>query len=168
MTKELTSTLEDYLRAIYRIESEQKVARPKDIAAAQDVASSTVTAALRSLAEKNMINYEPYELITLTDKGRGRAEQLVTRHQIVRDFLENILGLEGEQAEATACDMEHAVGREALERFVCFLAFVQRHSVEGANWLDSFRRFVQEGADGQSCEECMQEYKEALQAQKEA
>jgi len=160
--EELTPTLEDYLRAIYRIERKQKVARPKDISEAQNVASSTVTAALQSLAERGMVNYEPYELITLTDKGRKRAEQLAIRHRIVKNFLKDILGLDARRAKATTCDMEHAVNRQALERFVCFLAFIQRHSTTGVDWLDAFRRFIQEGADGQSCEQCVKEYMDAL------
>ncbi len=162
MDEKLSSTLEDYVRAIYCIERKQRAARPKDICRSQNVANSTVTAALQSLAEKGMVNYEPYELITLTEKGRRKAEQLAIRHHIVRDFLHDILGLQAPQAEATTCDMEHAVSREALERFVCFLAFVQRHSRAGANWLASFRRFMQEGADGRSCEQCVKEYMDEL------
>lgn len=167
MDTELTPTLEDYLRAIYDIERRQKAARPKDVSRAQNVASSTVTAALRSLAEKGMIHYEPYELITLTESGLKKARDLATRHHIVRNFLEGILGLQAEQAEATTCDMEHAVNREALERFVCFLAFMQRHSLAATNWLDGFRRFIQEGADGRSCEQCMKEYMNTLDSDNE-
>jgi len=165
--EELTPTLEDYLRTIYHIERKQKAARPKDISRAQDVASSTVTAALQSLAERGMVNYEPYELITLTETGRKKAEQLAIRHHIVRNFLEDILGLEPRQAQATTCDMEHAVNRQALERFVCFLAFIQRHSPARVNWLDAFRRFIQEGADGQSCEQCVKKYMDELQLRDE-
>jgi len=165
--EKLTPTLEGYLHAIYRIERQQKVARPKDISQAQNVASSTVTAALQSLAERGMVNYEPYELITLTDKGRERAEQLATRQHIVRNFLQDVLGLEARQAETTACDMEHAVDRQALNRFVCFLAFIQRHPPARVDWLDAFRRFIQEGADGQSCDECVKEYMDALQLKDE-
>jgi len=162
---QLSRTLEDYLQAIYRIEAEKRVARPRDICKAQGVAASTVTAALQSLGDKGLINYEPYELITLTAEGREKAEQLATRHHIVRNFLEDILGLQASEAEATACEMEHAVGPHALERFVCFLAFVGRHSPAGVDWLDEFRRFMQEGADGHSCEECVKEYRKTLQTQ---
>ena len=165
--QELTPTLEDYLRVIHRIERARKVARPKDVAGAQNVASSTVTAALQSLAERGMINYEPYELITLTDRGRDRAEQLAVRHHIVRNFLEDILGVEVPQAETTACRMEHAVGGQTLDRFICFLAFIRRHSPGGVSWLEDFRRFVQSGSGGQSCEECVKEYMETLQMQNE-
>ena len=162
MDQDLSPTLEDYLEAIYRIEREQRVARPRDISRAQKVAGSTVTAALQSLAEKGLINYEPYELITLTDEGRERAEELTTRHRIIRDFLENVLGLEAERADATACGMEHVIDREALERFICFLAFMRPHSPDGAKWLERFRRFINEGADGLTCKECVEEYMESL------
>ncbi|MFO7976422.1 MAG: metal-dependent transcriptional regulator [Candidatus Hydrogenedentota bacterium] len=167
MEQELTPKLEDYLWAIYYIERKQKVARPKDIVEAKNVASSTVTAALQSLAEKGMINYEPYELITLTKEGREKAEQLAIRHNVVRRFLEDVLGLEAVQAETTTCDMEHALDREVLERFVCFVAFIQRHTDTGVKWLDAFRHFLQEGAGGQSCEQCVKEYMETLQFQDE-
>ena len=167
MHEELTPTLEDYLRAIHHIERKQKAARPKEISRAQNVASSTVTAALQSLAERGMVNYEPYELITLTEKGREQAEQLAVRHQIVRNFLGEILGLEPELAEATTCDMEHSVNRQALERFVCFLAFIQRHAPARVNWLDAFRRFIQDGAEGRSCEQCVKEYMDTLLLQDE-
>jgi len=164
MGKELTSTLEDYLEAIYRIEADKRVARPRDICQAQSVAASTVTAALQSLADKGLVNYEPYELITLTEEGRARAERLLLRHRIIRDFLENILGLSHEQADATACGMEHAVQPEALERFVCFLAFMRRHSAEGGRCLEDFRTFVKERDQGRGCKECVEKYMEEIRA----
>ena len=115
MTENLTPKLEDYLEAIYRIERKKRVARP-------------VTAALQSLAEKKLINYQPYEVVTLTDDGRRKAEQIFARRLIVGDFLREVLGLEARQASRTACDMEHAIDTEVLQRFVCFLAFLKRRS----------------------------------------
>jgi len=162
MVKELTATLEDYLRAIHRIEHEQRVARPRDIARAQNVAASTVTAALQSLAEKGLINYEPYGLITLTDAGRAKAHQLTDRHLIIKDFLEKILGLEPERATSTACGMEHIVDAEALERFLCFVAFMERHCPVGSKCLTDFRQFIEKGANGRTCQECLDAYRKTL------
>jgi DtxR family Mn-dependent transcriptional regulator len=53
----LTSTLEDYLEAIYQISNVNKVARSMDIAEHLKVKRSSVTVALQSLAEKGLINY---------------------------------------------------------------------------------------------------------------
>lgn len=162
MVDDLSPVLEDYLAAIYQIESSRRVARPRDICEAKGVASSTVTAALRSLGEKGLINYEPHELITLTEEGRTTAEELVVRHRILRHFLEDVLALGPELADETACGMEHAVGQQALERFVCFLAFARHHSPEGAKCLEEFRQFVAEGPGGRRCRPYVEKYMEEL------
>jgi len=163
VSQELSSTLEDYLETIYRLERRNRVARPRDICEAQGVAASTVTSALQSLAEKQLINYEPYEVITLTEEGREYAENLVMGHRIIRDFLENILGLDAERADATACGMEHALDAEGLERLLCFLAFMKHHSAAGKQCIEDFREFVKDGEDGETCEECVEKYIESVQ-----
>jgi DtxR family Mn-dependent transcriptional regulator len=167
MELKLSPTLEDYLLSIYRIECRRKVARPKDISKEQKVAKSTVTAALQSLAEKGLINYEPYEVITLTDEGKTRAENIAVRHVIIKRFLQDVLRLEIERAEETACKMEHAIDQQSLERFVCFLAFMRRHSKRGARWLNDFQGFLTDGAGGQSCRECIAEYVDDVREQGE-
>lgn len=154
----LSATLEDYLGAIYRIENEKRVARPRDICEALDVAASTVTAALRSLADRGLINYRPYEVITLTEDGYARAEGLATRHRIIRDFLEDILDFDPERSNAVACGMEHAVDEDGLQRFVCFLAFMKQHSEVGRRCLADFRRFIEGKTAQQSCAQCVNEY----------
>ena len=165
MVQELSSTLEDYLEAICRIEQKKSFARVRDIAHALGVANSTTTAALQSLHQKGLINYEPYEPVTLSPEGRERSEQIVLRHRIIEDFLENVLDIPPERADSIACGMEHAIDREALQRFVCFLAFIKQHSPDGANWLGQFRHFVKEGADGKTCTECVEAYMKALQGE---
>jgi DtxR family Mn-dependent transcriptional regulator len=62
MEEELSAKLEDYLEAIYGIEREKRVARPRDICKDQNVAGSTATAALQSLAEKRLINVSVDEI----------------------------------------------------------------------------------------------------------
>jgi DtxR family Mn-dependent transcriptional regulator len=66
---DLSENLEDYLETILELEKTQKVARVKDIAEMRGVLRGSVTGALKSLAEKGLINYEPYSFITLTRKG---------------------------------------------------------------------------------------------------
>lgn len=162
MRQQLTSTLEDYLEAIFRIQREKRFARVRDISGALNVAKSAVTAALRSLSEKGLVNYEPYEPVTLSSEGRERAERIALRHRIMGDFLNNVLGLEPQQADSIACGVEHAIDRDALERFVCFLAFVGRQREEGQSWLDEFQRFIREGVDDRTCQECIQEYLQSV------
>ena len=158
MTHQLSSALEDYLEAILHLEQRKHFARVRDISEALSVAKSAVTAALQSLSDKALVNYEPYEPVTLTAEGMEKAKAIALRHRIVGDFLQHVLGLDPDRAESIACGMEHAIDREAMERFVCFLAFIGQRDEEGQSWLAEFRRFISEGADGQTCEECIKTY----------
>ena len=69
-TIDLSASLEDYIEAIYHIVEEKLVARSKDIATRLHVSRASVTEALRALAKKELINYAPYEAITMTEYGR--------------------------------------------------------------------------------------------------
>ena len=50
----ITASMEDYLEAIYHICREHKVARAKQIASRMDVAMSSVTGALKHLAQHSL------------------------------------------------------------------------------------------------------------------
>ncbi len=154
----LSSTLEDYLRSVLTFQRQKSFARVSDISSALDVAKSAVTAALQSLSAKGLVNYQPYEPVTLTPEGEQRAEQIVLRHRIICDFLEKVLVIQPKRVEPIACEMEHAIDGPALEKFVCFLAFVGTRPAKGNTWLKEFERFVKKGAGGHTCRECIKKY----------
>jgi len=162
MTQQLSATLEDYLEAILHLEQQKRFARVRDISEALSVAKSAVTAALRSLSDMALINYEPYEPVTLTPKGMEKAKGIALRHRIVSGFLQQVLGLKGDRAESIACGIEHVIDAQAMERFVCFLAFIGQRDEQGRSWLEDFRGFITEGADGHTCEECIRQYLEGM------
>ena len=161
MSEALSAALQDYLEAIGRIEEEKRVARPRDISQALGVHKSTVTAALHNLSERGLINYAPYEAVTLTDEGRDRACWLAMRHRVVADFLVKILNVAPQAAERSAASIQHAAEEEVLERIVCFLVFAGRHADE-AGWLERFRRFSELPRNGCGCEEWMRRYMESV------
>ena len=111
----LSPNLEDYLEAILQISSMNKVARSMEIASRLNVKRSSVTVALRSLAEKGLINYEVRSFVTLTDKGLDAAKCIDRRHHILLDFFISILGLSYEEANKTACSMEHGMTSDVQE-----------------------------------------------------
>lgn len=155
MAEPLTDALQDYLEAVHRIEAQKRVARVRDVACALGVHKSTVTAALRGLSERGMVNYEPYEAVTLTAAGRARARRIAARNAVLRHFLEHVLGLGAEAADANARRIAHAVDEDALERFVCFVAFAHREGEAG--WREEFRRFAADAVKRGSCEEKIEE-----------
>jgi len=118
----LTSNMEDYLEAILTLQEEQKVARVRDIARQLKVKMPSVTGAVKNLAEKGLVNYERYSFVTLTERGRKIAEEIINRHQVIYDFLTRVLLVDIEIAELDACRIEHAVSPETMTRLKTFLA----------------------------------------------
>jgi DtxR family Mn-dependent transcriptional regulator len=121
----LSASLEDYLEAIYHIVRKKQAARAKDIVQRLGVKNSSVTAAMRVLADKGLINYAPHDVITLTAKGKRISEGVVRRHEALRDFFVKVLSMEAELADKAACSMEHALPAKILVRLTQFVKFVE-------------------------------------------
>jgi DtxR family Mn-dependent transcriptional regulator len=143
--------MEDYLEAIFHISSEKQAARAKDIADRLKVNKSSVTGALRSLSEKGYVNYAPYDIITLTDKGKMLAEDVVRRHETLKDFFIKILLLEEEDAEEASCKIEHAISDKILNRIINFVEFMEICPRGGQEWIKGFRRHCENGDTSIRC-----------------
>jgi len=150
--------MEDYLRVVFQFQREKGFARVSDISSTLGVAKSAVTAALQNLFSKGLLNYQAYEPVTLTIEGEKRAKEIQVRHQIILDFLQDVLSIQSQEAESIACGVEHAINPPALEKFVCFLAFIGTRSSKNKTWLNEFQRFTKSGAEGRTCRDCIQEY----------
>ena len=163
----LSASLEDYLEAIYHLVKENRVARVRDISTRMRVNMSSVTGALRQLSSYNLVHYEPYQVITLTDAGLARAKEQARRHTVLRNFLLNVLSLDPAVAENNADRMEHAVDSQTLERFVQFAEFVEKCPRGGREWIELFRQFCIHGSSNEQCERCLRSCLEAITARRE-
>jgi DtxR family Mn-dependent transcriptional regulator len=153
----LSESLEDYLEIILDLEQTWKVARAKDIASKMGVQRGSVTSALKNLEEKGMINYAPYSLITLTQKGKQIAEDISRRHSILKKILLNILKIDEKTAESTACRMEHAIDKKSLERLLLFFDFIYNCPRTGEDWVQSFANSCSSGMpDKKTCDQCIE------------
>lgn len=157
MTKDaiqLTGALEDYLETIYELILEQRVARVKDIARARDVKASSVTPAMRRLADMGLIKYVRREYIDLTPEGEKQARRIHTRHRLLTRFFQDFLQMPAASAQEEACVMEHNLSEEAMDRMVRFFEFMQACS-EGKDFLARFHAcaMVHEGS-ADCCNSC--------------
>jgi DtxR family Mn-dependent transcriptional regulator len=130
----LSQSQEDYLKAIFRIVEEKQAARARDIAKRLGVHASSVTQALRALSEKGLVNYAPYDIVTLTPAGRKAAGSVVERHDTLQDFLVKVLGIDEETAAASACEMEHAVSGLIMDRLLSFIEYVDSCPIGRVKW----------------------------------
>jgi len=151
VTEPLSASLEDYLEAVFHLEEAKESAHVKDIAKRLGVKMPSVTGALRSLAEKELVNYRPYEAVTLTRRGREIARDVSNRHTALTDFLTEVLGLDEASAQENACRIEHVVDDIVLERLAAYLDFARECPLCIANWEGAFGRFCR--GDRGDCEE---------------
>ncbi len=121
----LSESLEDYLEAIYNEIKLKGEAKVTDISNILNVKKASVTGALINLKNKGLINYEPYSSITLTKSGEKHAAEIIERHMVMCEFLENILNLSKDEAIENACKMEHIMSSVMFERMTKFSVFIQ-------------------------------------------
>lgn len=152
---DLSASLEDYIEAIYHIIEEKLVARSKEIAARLNVSRASVTEALRALSKKGLINYAPYEAITLTSEGKLVAEDVIFRHEALKRFFIEVLAIESSVAEEGACKIEHAAPPEIIARMISFTEFMQVCPRGGEDMIQGFAEYYQSGKQLDNCEDCV-------------
>jgi DtxR family transcriptional regulator, Mn-dependent transcriptional regulator len=154
--EKLSSSLEDYLETILSITEEKGAARPKDIAARLNVTAASVTGALKLLATRELVNYAPYDVVTLTAAGKKIARSVAKKHAALLTFFINVLDIARDEAEEFACSMEHTIPDHVLERFVGFAEFVARCPNSGALWQAKTHSYFCKTQEGlhKPCEKC--------------
>ncbi|MBC8208233.1 MAG: metal-dependent transcriptional regulator [Desulfobulbaceae bacterium] len=151
----LSASLEDYIEAIHHIAENNKVARSKDIAQRLDVSRASVTEALRALAKRELINYAPYEAITMTAKGKKAARDVIFRHEALKRFFVEVLAIDQDIAEEGACRVEHSAPPEVISRMISFIEFLNACPRGGSELIDGFASFCQQGKTKLDCKECL-------------
>ena len=121
----LTASLEDYLETIYELVRDKKFARVRDIARARGVKPSSVSLAMKRLAELGLVTYVQREYIDLTPEGEEAARRIYSRHRILASFFEEVLMMPAAAAQEEACAMEHSISDEAMDRLVRFFEFMR-------------------------------------------
>lgn len=117
--------LESYLEAIADLQNEHGAVTPSALAEKMGCKRSSVTSALRRLADNGLIKYQAYQPVTLSQKGKDIIASLDRYHKILADFLQNILALDENFAQTEACQLEHQISPVTIERIAEYTAFLK-------------------------------------------
>lgn len=117
---ELHKSGEDYLETILVLHRKTGHVRSIDIASELGFSKPSVSRAMGILREGGMINFASDGQITLTEAGLEVAEEVYNRHTLLTSFLREIIGVSAENAEADACNIEHVVSEETIEKLKRF------------------------------------------------
>lgn len=117
----ITTTVEDYLKAIYVLGEEAQPVIAARVAEDMGVSPSTMFSTLRRLEREGYVRVERRKEIHLTGKGKKVAEGILRRHFLTERLLTDILGLDWVKAHQEAHRLEHAISAEVEERLAKLL-----------------------------------------------
>ncbi len=120
MAESLTKTEREALKAIYRLTPDDGEAHTGAVADRLGLSPATVTATVKRLADRGLVDHTPYRGIALTGIGRRCAIGAIRRHRIVERFLADMLGYAWNEADRLATTFEHELPQEVEDRI--FLA----------------------------------------------
>jgi len=86
----VSQTEENYLKALFHLTTEtegKQDAGTNELAVFLEVKPATVSDMLKKLKEKELVAYEKYGKIALTEKGRDYAVMVIRKHRLWETFL---------------------------------------------------------------------------------
>jgi DtxR family Mn-dependent transcriptional regulator len=117
----LTRSVEDYLKAIYRLSPEGRPAATSDIARLLELSAPSVSGMVKRLSELGFLEHIPYKGVQLTEAGRRAALRMVRRHRLIEAYLVQFLGYSWDTVHVEAERLEHAVSDTLVERMAAAL-----------------------------------------------
>ena len=124
MSKSLTQSEENYLKAIYSLEERHIGAiSTNDLAEVMDTKASSVTDMIKRLSEKELVSYKKYQGCLLTDKGRQKALLTIRKHRLWEVFLVEKLNFGWDEVHDIAEQLEHIQSTALTDKLESFLEF---------------------------------------------
>ncbi len=117
----MTSSLEDYLEAVFVISKQKNSVRLTDIAEYLGVSKPSVNRAVNTLTQNGYLEHVTYGDIVITPQGETYAANVLRRHKLIKHFLIDTLGVDEKTAENDACQMEHVMSSSTIERLYDYL-----------------------------------------------
>ena len=118
----LSQAVEDYLKAIYKLQGDGAVSTT-DIAHALDVSSASVTNMVKRLAQMKMVEYESYKGVRLTEAGQKIALEIIRHHRLLETYLKEMLGYSWAEMHEEAERLEHHISEEFEEKIDALLGY---------------------------------------------
>ncbi|WP_435159456.1 metal-dependent transcriptional regulator [Haladaptatus sp. DFWS20] len=110
---EVSASVGRYLSTIHLVsESTGRPAKTGELATALDVSAASVTEMLASLESRDLATYEKYKGAMLTDEGEKTAREVMWKHCLAENFLEDDLEIESPEAR----EMGQALSDEVATR----------------------------------------------------
>ncbi|MBQ6399294.1 MAG: metal-dependent transcriptional regulator [Clostridia bacterium] len=112
---------EMYLETILVLSKKQNRVRAVNVAEEMELSKASVSIALGKLKASGCVTVDEGGQLSLTEKGRGIAEKIYERHQVLSRIL-MCLGVDEKTAVDDACRMEHVISDTSFAAVKRYLA----------------------------------------------
>jgi DtxR family Mn-dependent transcriptional regulator len=120
----MTTSEENFIKVIYHL----SLVSPKDvntnaIAGMLETKASSVTDMLKKLSEKDLVSYQKYQGVSLTENGLLSAKMIVRKHRLWEVFLVEKLAFNWDEVHEIAEELEHIKSEALINKLDAFLGF---------------------------------------------
>jgi DtxR family Mn-dependent transcriptional regulator len=118
MSEHITSAMEDYLKAIYKLTAGYQRATTNKIAEEMDVAPASATGMIQKLAGYSppLVVYQKHQGVILTPEGESAALEVIRHHRLLESYLHEHLGYSWDEVHSEADRLEHVISEELEEK----------------------------------------------------
>jgi DtxR family Mn-dependent transcriptional regulator len=116
-----SSSVEDYVRAIYGLIERGEPVTNTSLATRLEVSPSSASGMVTKLSQLGLVAHVPYHGIELTGDGRLLARSVLRRHRLIETYLVSELGYTWDEVHSEADSLEHAVSDRLVERIAAKL-----------------------------------------------
>jgi len=118
----VTLSEENYLKAIYHLAKQDKASVSTNaIATKMMTKASSATDMIKKLAEKGLVDYQKYQGVHLTEKGRFAAVSVIRKHRLWEVFLVKKLNFSWDEVHEVAEQLEHIKSEKLTQQLDAFL-----------------------------------------------
>lgn len=119
----VTRSVEDYLKAIYKLQQDGSPATTNAIADLMGLRAASVTAMLQQLSKQGLAEYRRYKGAYLTESGIETALRVIRRHRLIELYLNRHLNVPWDCVHDEAERLEHAITPYLEERIDAKLGY---------------------------------------------
>lgn len=120
----MTTSEENYIKVIYHLSLvSPKGVNTNAIAGMLETKASSVTDMLKKLSDKELVSYQKYQGVTLTDSGLISAKMIVRKHRLWEVFLLEKLDFAWDEVHEIAEELEHIKSETLINKLDAFLEF---------------------------------------------
>ncbi len=120
----MTISEENYIKVIFHLSHFSiKGVSTNSIAEMVVTKASSVTDMLKKLSDRQLVSYQKYQGVTLTEKGFLCAKAIVRKHRLWEVFLVEKLDFSWDEVHEIAEELEHIKSEKLINKLDAFLGF---------------------------------------------